>query len=954
MKPRIYYILFAGLIWFFPVISNAQFDDLRAQLEGKESFGEITATVEEYLSTAPDSYEKEKFEKRFARWAYYQSLHLGPDGEFVNVAQRTFDAVQDKAPPSGRSANGSWYFIGPNSTTTNNPGADILGNGRADRIAFHPSSSSTFYVGTPSGGLWKTTNGGSTWTAISSFIPSLGISGVVVDHTNPNTLYVLTGDGDTYGDNYLVVLAGYHRLSVGVLVSYDAGVTWQQTGELFNGEYVGYRLVQHPTNANILLAATSDGIYRTTNGGDTWTRERTGKHFDIEFKPGDPTRVYASGDGSFVYSTNTGDTWNTNATFNHALCANERVELAVTPDYASKVYLLAGPKGVGNTFCGFYVSYNSGSSFTRLCNSPNVLGKEDGTGDQSYYDMGLAVSPTNDQIVIAAGLCTYRSTNGGSTFTNATVYREGDGSNEYIHPDIHAVEYNPLNNYLYALGDGGIHRSTDHGQNYTDIYTGLNTAQFYGLDDYDANQYALLAGCQDNGVKYKTANTSAFSHIYCCDGADVIINYNNQTNGYAVVNQGIKRYTNFTTTSPTTMFSPGFFPEIEMHSSNPDIVYVGYSRIRRYNAGVYEATLGGIDINGWWALKTCPSNSSRIYAAGGDSYYDDTGEMFVSSNAGATWSTISGNTGFPASYNRISDIGVESDYSGHVWVTFSGYTDNVKVYYSNDIGSNWYNRSYDLPNIPVWTIEADASNNVYVGTEYGVYYLEYGATSWEPFYNGLPNVPVSELALNETSGVLHAATFGRGIWKTTDRSACPVALLISTDIKGQYFRSASSSIRTSSEVVGGEGTSVVLRAGTYVDMETGFHINAKTGNKYLAYTGDCDTGMPPELGSEGPYIPETLKGYDLTLTREKGTLEVSAPGVTPKELTVRVFKEGDVRVVMADAHGNYIKDVANFRGDQDTYNYTIETAGLKTSLHYLYLVINDEVVHLQELDLTAQ
>ncbi len=611
MKRRIIYSLFAVLFWFFPLITHAQFDDLKVQLEGKETFSEITKTIEQYLATAPESEEKQKLEKHFARWAYYQSLHLGPNGEFVNVAKRTFEAVQDKQVSSpDNSANGNWSFIGPNSTILDNPGADILGNGRADRIAFHPTNASIIYVGTPAGGLWQTTNGGSNWTAVSSFIPSLGISGVVVDHTDPNTIYVLTGDGDGSSPNSLVGLAGYHQLSVGVLVSHDAGTTWEQTGQLFNGDYVGYRLVQHPTNNQILLAATSEGIYRTTNGGDTWVRERAGKHFDIEFKPGDPTRVYASGLGEFVYSTNTGDTWLTNTTFDYALCVNKRVEIAVTQasGYGHRVYLLAAPGYSGsNTFCGFYLSYDSGLSFTRQSNSPNVLGKEDGSGsDQSNYDMGLDVSPTNQNIVIVAGLVTFRSTNSGSTFTNATIYREGVG--EYIHPDIHAVEYNDLNGYLYALGDGGIHRSTNNGVNYTDLFTGLNTAQFYGLADYDANQYALLAGCQDNGIKYKTANSSQFSHIYCCDGADVIINYNDVTQGYAVVNDYVARYTDFTGTSPSFFFQPGFFPEIEMNTSNPSIVYVGYSRIRKYTNGSFTSYLGDATIKGWWALKTCPSN----------------------------------------------------------------------------------------------------------------------------------------------------------------------------------------------------------------------------------------------------------------------------------------------------------------------------------------------------------
>ena len=955
MKRTLHFLIFAGCLLLAPLISSGQLDidGLKQQLEGKESFTEITATVEQFLVTAPDTYEKEKFEKKFARWAWYQSMHLGPDGEFVNVAKRTFEAVQQKPvieESDNRSANGTWTFVGPHSVSLTNPSADILGNGRADRIAFVPGSANTYYVGTPSGGLWKTSNDGSTWTCLTNYIPSLGISGIVVDHSNTNRIYVLTGDGDTYGDNYLVVLAGYHRLSQGVLVSNDGGITWEQTGELFNGEYVGYRLVQHPTNADILLAATSEGIYRTTNGGDTWVLERAGKTFDIEFKPGTPSRVYASQVAGFVYSTNTGDTWNTNATFSHSLCAGGRVEIAVTPNASNRVYLLAGPMTGGNTFCGFFRSTDSGLNFTRLCNSPNVLGTETGGGsDQSMYDMALAVSPTNYNIVVVGGLCTYRSTNGGTTFVNATTYREGGGN--YIHPDIHGIEFNPHNSYVYALGDGGIHRSTNNGQTYTDIYTGLNTAQFYGMDDYNGNVYAMIAGCQDNGVKYKNSSGSAFDQVYCCDGADAIINYNNVNTGYAVVNTRIKYFSNFTTTSPSDVANTGFFPEIELHASDPTLMIYGYSDIRRYDSDLGTSTSLSTH-EGWWATKTCPSNSNRIYAAGGNSYYATTGDMVVSSDGGSSWTTISGGGGFPASYPRISDIGVKPNNSGQVWVTFSGYTDNVKVYYSSNAGTNWYNRSYDLPNMPVWTIEVDGANNVYVGTEYGVFYLASGATSWEPFYNNLPNVPVSELAINETGDQLLAATFGRGIWKSTLRDPCPTSVYLSSDLEGQYFRSASSTITSVSEVVGGEGTDVYLRAGLYVDLEPGFVVDAKVGNDFLAYLGPCGSGMPPDMAFDVFALPEELSGYNITFSREKGTLEVPPANVSSKWAKVRVFREGNVRVILATSQGKYIRDiVTDFSARQGSYDYSVETAGLDSGLYYLYLIIDDEVAHLQEMEL---
>ena len=954
MKKKIHFIFLVFLGFLLPLSLLAQFDDLKVQLQGKETFSEITTTVRQYLTTLPDSYEKSKFEKHYNRWAYYQSLHLGPNGEFVNIAKRTFEAVAEKPiiESPNLSYNGSWTLIGPNSSTTNNPGADLNGLGRVDRMAFHPTNPSIIYVGTPAGGLWKTVNGGTSWSAISSFIPSLGISGIVVDHSDPSTLYVLTGDGDSYNPDGLVSSSGYRQNSVGVLVSHDGGTTWEQTAQMSSlDEWLGYRLVQHPTNSNILIAATSDGIYRTTNGGGTWTQERAGKHFDIEFKPGDPTRVYASAEGSFVYSTNTGDSWITSATFDYSLCDDKRIEIAVTSYNANKVFLLAGPAQAIDKFCGFYVSSNSGLNFYRWSNSPNVFGQEDGSGDQSEYDMGLAVSPTDDNLIITAGLIIYKSTNGGSTFSNATFYRESGGV--YIHPDIHTVEYNPLNGYLYAGGDGGFHRSVNDGDNWTDLYDGIATSQFYHLDDYDANQYAMLAGAQDNGLKYKVSNTSDFLHINCCDGFDVAINYNDQSKGYSVINGNLKKFTDFTGTTPTTINSVGWFKQIEFHSSDPTILYYSNSRIYEYDADQSTHTLlRDVGISGYWALKTCPSNSSRIYAAGGDELFGETGEMFTSADNGSTWSTISSNSGFPASFPRISDIGVRPNSSQTVYACFSGYTDNVKVYYSFNFGASWENVSYDLPNIPVWSIEVDVSNNIYVGTDYGVFYKASGATNWEPYYNGLPNVPITDLAINEDEDQLLASTFGRGIWKSTLREPCPPNRIIAVDLQGQDFRSASNSIKMSGEVIGGEGTSVSFRAGNYVELTPGFNVDGELGNNFLAYVGDCDGGMPPDFSFGNPADSNNVVvDFSFTVARNLGTLEIRDVSMLEKKVIIRLFnaQTAKIKVFMANKNGTFIKDIAQFEGAKGEFNYTFNIEGLKSGMYYLYLGVNKDVNHLQEL-----
>ena len=300
----------------------------------------------------------------------------------------------------------------------------------------------------------------------------------------------------------------------------------------------------------------------------------------------------------------------------------------------------------------------------------------------------------------------------------------------------------------------------------------------------------------------------------------------------------------------------------------------------------------------------------------------------------------------------------------------------MKVVYSSNSGSTWTNVSYDLPNVPVWSIEVDVSNNVYIGCDIGVYYKAAGATNWEPFYNGLPNVPVSDLAINEGSDQLLASTFGRGIWKSSLRASCPINTLISSNVSGPYFRSASNSITMTSQVTGGAGTSAVLRAGGYVDLKVGFKADGTPGNEFLAYIGPCNSGTPPYTSSgplseasagtlsdasteillatasdQYPVYPQELSGYELLMTRHLGTIEVTGtPEEANRSVIVRTFEEGEMRLLLAEATGQYKQDVASFSGTAGTYTYPLNTSGLNAGMHYLYLVVNGKVSHLQEVE----
>jgi hypothetical protein len=361
------------------------------KLTGKTRLADIMPIVNDHyskLAAMDKKYEREW--KRWKRWEWYMSSRLGHGGAFVDIPQLWFDAIKDVERMqtfSDRNINSGWSFVGP--SVSDAPGG-ALGNGlgRVDRIVFHPTNPASIYACTPAGGLWNTPNDGTTWNNLTDHLPSLGISGFVISYANTNEMYLLTGDGDSNLPGGFVNNFGYLRPSMGVFKSTDGGMSWHETGPFpnpFNQPYVGYALVQHPSDPNILIAATSNGIFRTTNGGVTWNQEFGFTTYDIAFKPGDPARVYATGYADVFLSVNTGDTWTSNATFdvNPATCAwnygqgaGGRIALAVTPANPNLVYLLAGPV-TGTDFCGLFKSTDSGLSFTRQSYSPNVFGSSE-------------------------------------------------------------------------------------------------------------------------------------------------------------------------------------------------------------------------------------------------------------------------------------------------------------------------------------------------------------------------------------------------------------------------------------------------------------------------------------------------------------------------------------------------------------------------------------------------
>ncbi len=913
-------------------------------------FSEIQQKMEAFYATHPTG--KGTGYKQWKRWEWNTEMHLGPDGKITNWTKRNFDEYHRfKQSSADRTWGGFWFPLAPTSWVNGNSGY-LPGLGRVNCVAFHPSNVNTIYIGMPAGGLWRTTNGGTTWVPLTDGIPSIGVSGIAIHPTNANIIYILTGDGD-----------GSHTFSVGVLKTTNGGDTWQSTDLSWDvvNQRRGYKLMIDPNNGNHVLAATTLGLYRTTNGGSSWTVVQAGSFRDIERKPGDANVIYAVTTNAFYRSPDNGANWNL---ITSGLPAGEtRVAIAVTADNPSYVYYLAGPPTGNGSFVGVYRSFDSGVSFGAKANTPNILSGQLAGGDntsQTTYDLAIAVSGVDEADVVTGGVNIWRSTDWANNFSiNAhwSIVTAANNGLEYTHGDIHNIEVNPLNNFMYVCSDGGIYRSTDHGVNWTDISSGLRIMQFYRIADFPGNANLVVGGTQDCGTNTWTGGGS-ITHIDGADGMDCMIDYNNSNIIYHTRQRGsLWRSTNGGSTH--TFIRPGntqgaWVTPIAMHPTTSTTIYAGY------NDTIYRSTNSG---TGWTGsipqagsglyrfIWACPNNSNRIYVSTNT-------RIFRMDNWGS-WTNITGT--LPTGGGRnITSITTDINNSGEVWVTLAGYTAGSKVFFSPDAGVTWNNISGSLPNLPANVViyddtESGGDNAVYVGTDVGVFYRDVNLTDWVPFMNGLPNVPIRDLEVHVSSSKLRAGTFGRGLWESNLYSSCPTGWTLTNanmpgetisgaDAPGYRVYRASSTIHSSRFIDGGVGTDVYYSAGNYVEMTTGFEVIA--GSEFLADNEGCASGIPfapagiyegPMEGAETTFVPDDL------ISADRYVRVYPNPFSSLTNVEFKLVETGDLRIYITDMLGRMVRILADEdQHDPGTYNISFRPDELSEGVYFCNYELNGE------------
>ncbi len=692
-----------------------------------------------------------------------------------NSSQKNSSQNQSYVP----APSGSWVYAG-NTTVPSNSSSGNGGDGRVNRVRVFPGNNNIMYACAASGGLWKTTNGGTTWSTNTDQLGDLSTSDIAINRLNTNIMYLATGDGDGIQSVYPT------PATIGVLKSTDGGNTWNATGLAYTLSTAGANyysvneLLIDPNDTAIILAATTFGIYRSTNSGATWTKAQTGWFHSMEFDPGNPSIVYAGtstvfgGGAQFYLSTNNGVSFTQITSGLPSSSVAEGFEIGVTAADSTVVYVLADNSS-NYGFEGLYLSTNHGVSFSTQSTTPNLLGWSStgsDVGGQGWYTLSLAVSQTSKDSVWVGGVNIWASPNEGTSW-NLNANWEGT---PYVHADIHHIQFIPGSSKKYVVGcDGGVFITSNSGTNWTDISNNLENSQQYCIGPSATTAGRWLTGWQDNGTNL---SASPWSQVYGGDGMDCFIDWSNNNTFYAETDEGaLVRSTNAGATWKnivTGITETG--PWVTKWLQDPQTsttLYSGFSNVwKSTNSGSNWSAISTWGGTGFiTALTVDSSNTGYIYAA-------QSNIIEVTTNSGTSWTNITGT--LPVSSAFISAIAVSAKSPSHVWVTFSGYSSTTKVFASTNSGSTWTNISSGLPNLPVNCIvsQSGSPNGIYVGTDQGVYYHDTTLNSWIFYNTGLPMIMIGDLKIYEPGEELLAATYGRGTWETplyTSSSAAPIA-----------------------------------------------------------------------------------------------------------------------------------------------------------------------------------
>ncbi len=744
--------------------------------------------------------------------------------EYLKEAISTQELLAAPTPVGGN----LWEQIGPAPAVSSNPLYPPT-SGRIRSIAIQ--NSSIFYIGAASGGVWKTTNGGASWTPLTDDQPSLTMGSIAIDPWNSAVIYAGTGE---YG-------VGPDLYGAGLLKSINSGNTWTQLPgpwDTLQGGAVIQKVVVIPgpgssnPNDDLVLVAGNRGLFRSTQGGSDWqpgiitnlNPVLIGNISDVTVDPTNPYILYAVRNGVGIYrSTDGGVTWDADPTIPDvtpiwtptAPCQIRRGALALAPTNTNVLY--AAFETPGTDACG--AGTGKGAIF-RTINARAVApifnrltSPTTSWCGQCGYDLALIVQPNDpdgagplnpENIVYVGAVRFYRSTDGGASWLDLQGV---------MHADVHTFAFD-ANDTLYVGNDGGVDMlpdpatAPDPNPAWVNLNNNLAITQFYpgGVSLHPTSVQSgdplVLGGTQDNSTGLYRGSLQ-WERVGGGDGGYTAFDFNDPNNVFYISNTGMGLSILKTTDGGASFPSVGNFtgntlninaPVVMCPDNAQALIISNDSGVWRTNDGAGSWADNSPDFGTIWHhnprdLAFAPGSSCNTYFAVGfrGGVTPTSNYIFRTTTGGGTaaadWDDITGN--LP---NRApTDIAVHPTNANIVYVSVSGFCGSNATCPANE-GHVWGTNNAlitaippnppnvtwtdltggkGLPNGPVNTIALDPANpqRLYMGTDLGVYRSLDAGTTWELFDNGLPNVVVTDLVLNNNTGVLVAATYGRSMFR---------------------------------------------------------------------------------------------------------------------------------------------------------------------------------------------
>jgi len=857
----------------------------------------------------------------------------------------------------------SWTPVGPGNI-----------GGRIRSILIRPTDANTILIGAVSGGIWKSTDGGSSWSSKTDGEDQIAFGSMA---NNGDIVYAGTGEG--WGNNDAVYGGGIYK-------STDFGDSWSLLSSTTGANIWNFKNIlklAFDPSGNIYAVTkaydikhgvgdyyTNGGLYKSTDGGTSWTNISSSMAFGDNYFNGcdvipisSTIILFATKNnggtlGGIFKTTDGGTGWN-KMTSGLPTTTYSRIALAQDPSNTNNIYAVfhstdytsggdAGLKGI-------YKSTDGGDNWSALTRPDNITstGSLSYLSNQGWYDNVMAVDPFNSNNLYVGGVDMMKSTDGGSSWSHLTYWHSFYGT-PVVHADHHAIAFDPSTaNVAYNGDDGGIYKTTNGGADWTALNNGLEITQFYDGAVYPTGN-TFYGGTQDNGhLKYSGTGTD-WTTVAGGDGGYAAVDQSNPLVAYEeYVYLAISKTTNGSTfnnaisglTDATSSSLCLFIAPFDLNPENSSVLVAGSNKvwITTNSAGVWTQSSNTLSSSNKVSAVTIVDSSSPYLGFAGTT----DGKIFKCTSltgSSDTWNDVT-----PVNNNGayVRRIVVDLNNKQHIYACYSGYNNNdttkKHVLYSSNQGTNWSDISGDLPDVPVHSLVIDPNDSLtlYIGTETGVYQTTNGGTNWANVSSGMPSyVPVDRLVLQTGTNKLFAFTHGRSVFVTT--SPIPVELTsfssivenekvilnweTATESNNYGFdieRSTNSSGWTKVGFVKGNGNSTERKQYSFVD-------NYPTGGTSFNY-------RLKQIDYDGHFkYSETVNAVVLPI---EISLSQNYPNPFNPTTTIRyeLSREGNISLKVYDAVGREVKTLVDKTQQAGRYQVTFNASDLASGVYFYTL-----------------